>query len=98
MKLVQILLPLTRSPGTSAGFEEVMRELTNEFGGVTAQLNSPAEGLWRDQKDLDRDRVVTIEVMTEDFDSAWWKAYRESLEQAFDQKEIVVRALDIVRV
>jgi hypothetical protein len=98
MKLVQILLPVTRTPGTNTTFEKVMQELTEKFGGVTAHLNSPAEGLWKDQGEQDRDRVVTIEVMIEDFDSHWWTDYRKALEQAFDQKEIVVRVLAIVKV
>jgi hypothetical protein len=35
--------------------------------------------------------------MTERFDRAWWKKYRATLEKAFRQEEIVVRAHEIMR-
>jgi len=32
--------------------------------------------------------------MVEDFDAQWWSRYRERLEKTFDQKEIMVRAIE----
>jgi hypothetical protein len=33
--------------------------------------------------------------MVEEIDRAWWNSYREQLEHAFRQRELVVRAQDI---
>ena len=94
--LVQILLPLYDNRGIGFDRSEylrVWRELTDAFGGVTAHLQSPAEGLWEDSDgDVRRDRVVIIEVMTSAVDPAWWARYRADLEGRFRQDAIVVRA------
>ena len=42
--------------------------------------------------------MIIMEVMTKRFDQAWWKKYRKSLEKAFSQEEIVIRAHDIIQV
>jgi hypothetical protein len=97
MRLVQILLPLLTSGGRT-GFETVLNELTTEFGGATAILNSPARGLWDDNGESEQDRVVTIEVMVQDFDADWWAGYRKRFEAEFEQKEVVVRAIEIIKV
>lgn len=98
MRLVQILLPLTPTADSRTGFEAVLSKLTDEFGGATAFLNSPAEGLWRDGGTTERDRIVTVEVMVDDFDQTWWKDYRQQLEKDFRQEDVVVRVLDAMRV
>jgi len=44
MKLVQLLLPVKSGLKTSGGgFEHVLAELTDHFGGATASLQAPAE-------------------------------------------------------
>ena len=99
MHLVQILLPLkTSSDGRQASFEAVLETLTSEFGGATAFVNSPARGLWEDAGEIEQDRIVTVEAMVEDFDIDWWADYRKHLETLFAQEEIVVRAVEIIRV
>jgi streptogramin lyase len=99
MHLVQIVLPLFDNAGTRFGeapFEAVREELTHRFGGVTAFMRSPATGLWKTQAgDIDRDEVVTVEVMVDTLDRAWWRAYRAELARRFDQEELVVRAMPI---
>jgi hypothetical protein len=97
MRLVQILLPLSTSGGRTP-FETVLDELTTAFGGATAFVNSPARGLWDDNGEREQDRVVTVEVMVEEFDADWWAHYRKRLEAEFEQKEIVVRAIEMVKV
>jgi len=57
MHLVQLLLPLAdRSDASKDSFEGVLNELTSKFGGATAFLNSPAQGLWENdgQRECDR--------------------------------------------
>jgi hypothetical protein len=39
--------------------------------------------------------IVVFEVMVESLDAQWWKTYRKTLERAFRQKSIIVRAQDI---
>ncbi|NLR97404.1 hypothetical protein HGP17_11265 [Rhizobium sp. P38BS-XIX] len=64
---------------------------------MTVYANAPAEGLWRDGSDTERDRIVVIEVMTEELDRPWWADYRKRLEKQLSQDEIVVRATTIDR-
>ncbi|MEA2203712.1 MAG: hypothetical protein QOE77_488 [Blastocatellia bacterium] len=97
MYLIQFLLPLSDNEGKAfsrSEFENVRAELTEQFGGVTAFLQSPALGLWKDENDqVSRDAVVMFEVMAEELDKAWWSNYQHTLEQRFRQEELVVRAI-----
>ncbi|HEX8705165.1 MAG TPA: hypothetical protein VF815_40410 [Myxococcaceae bacterium] len=96
MYLIQFLLPLRdneRRPFPRADFDRVRAELIERFGGVTAFLQSPASGAWKEEGETTHDEVVLFEVMTEALDRAWWKNYREDLERRFRQEAIVVRAL-----
>lgn len=101
MHLVQLLLPLRDDEGRPFGrapFDRVRAELTGRFGGVTAYLQSPAEGAWREPGGgVDRDDVVILEVMAEALDRAWWSGYRAELERRFRQDEVVVRATAMER-
>lgn len=97
MYLVEILLPLYDNEGRRFGaseFDRVRDELAARFGGVTAFRRSPAEGVWRDGGEESRDRVVIIEVMTEELDRPWWRGYREELERRFRQEKMVARATE----
>ncbi|MBB3644539.1 hypothetical protein FHX14_000698 [Rhizobium sp. BK619] len=94
--LIEILLPVTGKFASQA-LENVRSELTDLFGGVTVYANAPAEGLWRDGGDTERDRIVVVEVMTEEVDRPWWADYRKRLEKRLSQDEIVVRATTIDR-
>ncbi len=95
MHLVQILLPLYDNAGNTFGEElygRVRRELTERFGGLTAFTRAPAQGLWKDAGQTKRDDIVVFEVMVEEVDAGWWRAYRKQLEVTFKQDEIVIRA------
>lgn len=98
MKLVQLLLPLTASRESRSGLNQILHELTQRFGGATAFLNSPAQGLWKTGGVEQHDRIVTVEVMVEDFDGDWWRNYRARLERDLGQEEIVIRAMEILKV
>jgi hypothetical protein len=94
--LVQILLPLEdnqRQAYPHSLFTRVRQELVAKWGGVTAHLAAPAEGVWRDEGHLVFDSVVVFEAMVEQFDRQWWHDYRVQLEARFRQQQIVVRAL-----
>lgn len=99
MHLVQLLLPLYDPAGARfphAQYEAVRAELTKRFGGVTAYLRAPAEGLWQEPDGgVERDDVVIHEVMVDELDRGWWAAYRERLRVSFAQEALVVRASSI---
>jgi hypothetical protein len=97
--LVQLLLPLYDNDGHDfprALFEEVARELTDRFGGLTAHTRAPAEGRWREQgESTTRDEIIIYEVMTYPLDTGWWREYRTALERRFAQDRIVIRAQSV---
>ena len=93
---MQIFLPRFDGRGRRVPrsvFETIARELTKEFGGVTAFLHSPALGLWRKKGTIHRDAVVVFEIMVPRVSRAYWHARRRRLEIQFRQREIVIRAL-----
>ncbi len=94
--LVTLLLPLYDNDGARFRremFAAVRGELLDRFGGVTAHLQTPAEGMWEDDDGRRRrDEVITIEVMTAALDRQWWQGYRQQLEQRFHQDAVLVRA------
>ena len=95
MHLVQILLPLADNRGRPLSrkrFEEVKRELTERFKGLTAYSRAPAEGLWKPGGGTKREEIVVYEVMMTKLDKRWWKRYRIRLEQLFRQKEVLIRS------
>jgi hypothetical protein len=53
--------------------------------------------MWDDGGVRELDRIVTVEVMVKEFDHDWW-AYRKHLETTFEQKEVVVRAVETTKV
>ena len=95
--LVQVLLPaFDPSDRARRGtLDQVIAELTERFGDVTAYARSPATGLWQSEGDTVRDTVVMVEVVVEELDRQWWAQYRRSLEARFDQEQIHARALDV---
>ncbi len=101
MYLVQLLLPVQDREGRPferRPFDELVTELTERFGGLTAYTRAPATGLWEEHSGRTvRDQVVVYEVMTEDLDVTWWAALRERLEARLEQDELVVRAHEIRR-
>ena len=97
MYVVQIYVPLRDNDGIPfprTVLDELRRELTDRFGGVTAHLRAPAAGAWKDEEgDVARDDVVIVEVMVDELDRAWWAGYRSRLEERLRQEEVMIRAL-----
>lgn len=98
MYLIQILIPVYDNEGRRfprGSFEAVRDELTERFGGLTAFVQSPALGLWKDAQSgaTARDDMVLFEVMADTLEREWWADYRRKLEEVFRQDEIVVRAI-----
>jgi len=101
MHLVQLLLPIADNDGRPfprSAYDRVRFELAERYGGVTAYLRAPAEGLWRESPGhVSRDDVVIYEVMTDRLERSWWSMYRHALEERFRQAELVIRASVIER-
>jgi hypothetical protein len=97
MVLIQLLLPAAGSDKhVMTALAETRRELVEQFKGVTAYVRAPAKGLWTAPDGrTEADDVVMVEVVTETFDRAWWRAYGATLAQRFGQDTIHVRALPV---
>ena len=91
-----MLLPVRDKRGNSFGtdsFNRIRRELTEQFGGVTAYSRAPAEGHWDSGKSVERDDVIVVEVVVDTFDESWWTEYRKQLEERFGQDRILMRSI-----
>jgi hypothetical protein len=98
MHLIEILLPIRGADGTQLPDSELVRLrdlLTQRFGGLTAFLRAPADGIWHDMEagGIARDEIAVIEVMAETIDRRWWAGLREDLEERLGQKELVIRSI-----
>jgi hypothetical protein len=96
--LVQFFLPRENDDGAPFArslFDAVKHELAERFGGVTAFTQAPAEGLWADGPSTDRDRVFVFEVVAQEFEAGWWRAYRRQLERRFGQDSVLMRVWPI---
>ena len=98
MVLIQLLLPttgVTRADGLSP-LAQTRRELAGRFSGLTAYVRSPAKGSWTSPDGhTEQDDVVMVEIVTDTFDRAWWRAYADTLAVRFDQESIHVRAVPV---
>ena len=98
MHLVQVLLPRADNQGQPferEDFDRLKEELASQFDGVTAYLQAPAEGLWRQGADSDIDEIVIFEVMTEGIDLSDWRARRSELERRFRQDKVIIRYMSM---
>jgi hypothetical protein len=98
MHLIQILLPRADNSGhpfSREDFDQVKGELASRFDGVTAYLQTPAEGLWRQGAQSSNDDIVIFEVMTEEIDLIDWRHRRAELERRFRQEKVIIRYLSM---
>ena len=102
MHLVQILLPVYGNDGAQVlrdNYPGIRDELVARFGGLTAFIQSPAEGLWTgDGNHAGRDDIVMLEIMVKAIERGWWETYRDRLQELLRQESIVVRVLPIERI
>ena len=101
MHLFQILLPRadnTGQPFAREDFDRVKEELAADFEGVTAYLQAPAEGLWREGGQTDNDDIVIFEVMAEEIDLQDWRRRRAVLERRFRQDKVIIRYMPMALV
>ena len=101
MNLIQILLPRADNAGqpfAREDFDRVKEELAADFEGVTAFLQAPAEGLWREGGQTDNDDIVIFEVMAEEIDLQDWRRRRTELERRFRQDRVIIRYMPMALV
>jgi hypothetical protein len=93
--LIQILLPRkSGDPASDGRLAATRAELVEQFDGITAYVRAPAQGAWvAPDGRVERDDIVMVEVMADAFDREWWRAYRKTLAERFDEQEIHIRAL-----
>lgn len=99
--LVQILVPEVTGKGEPVSqdwFEALLQELTQTFGGATSFVRAPGLGLWRDRGETQRDTIAVIEVMVDDLKQDYWGSLRRRLERELSQKEILIRAQEIIHI
>jgi hypothetical protein len=97
MHLIEIFLPVADNSGKPFDqklHRELRRELTEQFGGVTAFARA-ALGEDKQGRHIVQDRITILEVITEEVDRGWWTNYRKRLEAMFEQEEILIRATAI---
>lgn len=94
LHLVKIYIPLASNSGVAFApekFSAVKKELLDQFGGLTAFTQAPADGLWeQNSNSLDHDKIVIFEVLTKTLNPRWWDKYRKKLEQEFSQDSIQI--------
>lgn len=93
MHIVELLLPLFDNEGRPFPDTQMLairEELVGRFGGFTA-TRTPAEGVWAHRGQRVRDDIILVEVMTEELDRDWWRAFRARLEKQLRQDTIVIR-------
>jgi hypothetical protein len=77
-------------------FDRVKEELAGRFEGVTAYLQAPAEGLWRQGVESSNDDI--FEVMVEEIDLGDWCNRRAELERRFRQDKVIIRYMPMALV
>jgi hypothetical protein len=85
----------TGEPFEQKLFADLRDELAERFGGITAYTRAPVRGVWQEIEQVVRDDLISYEIMIKTLDEKWWREFRESLENRFQQQSIVVRAHEI---
>jgi inorganic pyrophosphatase len=98
-KLVQFLLPLydhNGHPFPEKIYTGIKNQLSKKFGGLTAYVRSPAEGIWKKEaREMVKEDMINYEVMTNDIDLVFWKDYQQFLKDQFKQEELLIRYIDM---
>jgi len=101
MRKYEIYLPIKYNDGTDVEhekFRQVKVELSALFGGLTVSpMAAPFEGTWIHQGVEYRDMVIKMEVVTSDDEKIekFFRDYKETLKELFQQKEILITIQEI---
>jgi hypothetical protein len=96
MHLIQVFIPLAGGDGKRfprSHFEALEETLVAEFTGFTSYPRAPASGLWKGPNaEVQQDDLIIYEIMTDNVEDDWWKTFRQSLEELFQQDKILIRS------
>ncbi|MDQ8051618.1 MAG: inorganic diphosphatase [Pedobacter sp.] len=95
-KLIQLFLPMfdpEGKPFPKTRFDAVIQKLTGKFNGLSVYENMPVIGLWKDDSNLEKDKLIIFEVMSDVLETDFWEKYRADLQKQFKQESILVRCL-----
>jgi hypothetical protein len=84
MFLVYVLLPISDNRGVPFPkdvLRNIQTELVEWFGGLTAHTRTPADGIWKNDGEHEKDDIVIIEIMAPSLDEVWWQRFRRTLEE-----------------
>ena len=98
MTLIQLLLPAVDGEQRveTERLTRTRHELVDRFGGITAYLRAPAQGVWTSSEGhREQDHMIMVEIVTKTLDRTWWRQYTAELARRFEQEVIHVRALQI---
>ena len=97
----EIYLPLFYNDGTAIEpekFDQVERELVEQFGGVTTvQRQFPLRGVWQGERQTYLDLIVVFTVL--DLSGAdvehFFTPYKEALKTRFHQEEVLITMYEL---
>jgi len=101
MRKYEVYLPLKYNDGTDIEdekFRQVKATLSALFGGLTmSSTAAPFEGTWIHQGVEYKDMVIKLEIITSDDDKMekFFRDYKETLKEIFQQKEILITKHEI---
>ena len=103
-KNYDIYLPLEYGSGKPIEpekFKITKDELISRFGGLSTIPGEGAwiDGWWKSGNMITRNRIVIYRVQVEGgHDDSFWKSYKETLKQRFDQQEILIQIYSVDKV
>jgi len=101
MKKYEIYLPIKYNDGTDIElekFRQVKVTLSALFGGLTmSPMAAPFEGTWIHQGTEYKDMVIKLEIITSDDEKLekFFREYKETLKEVFQQKEILITVQEV---
>ena len=91
--LIRIFLPFKTDKKFSEVLDTYRKTLLEKFGGISIYAQSPVNGFWKEADRQEKDEFIVIEVMAGNFDDAFWKKLKSELENAMEEKEILIRRM-----
>lgn len=93
---MEIFIPA--APAGAGVVEDLLKRLTDRFGGATAFSRAPAKGMWANGGRREADDVIVVETMCETLELAYWRTLKVELERKLDQDEVLIRVSSIATI
>lgn len=92
--LVRMFIPLKDNQGApfpEGYYQNLNKELQNQFGGVTIYIRSPVKGIWKQDDNTRYDDLLVYEVLTNMTHDDYWQGLKTKLEKLYAQEEILIQ-------